>query len=95
MRLVQVRDGVLEIRWTWLPYWLAVNPKMKSDVEREMRDAVLLNGVTPSDEDLDALHDFVRARFERTFPAFQGLGAYLQAISQVEEPDRVSDIRIG
>ena len=86
MRLVQFQEGMLEIRWTWLPYWLAVNPKLKLEVEREMKDAVLLNGLTPSDEDLDALHTYVRDRFTKTFPAFPGLGAYLDAITLVEEP---------
>jgi hypothetical protein len=86
VRLVQVRDGVLEIRWTWLPFWLAANPKLKTQVEREMRDAVLLGGVTASDADLDALHDFVVRRLQAVFSAFPGLAAYLDGIRDVEEP---------
>lgn len=86
MRLVQLRDGALEIRWTWLPYWLAVNPKLKLLVEREMRDACLLGGVTTSDADLDALHEFVVQRLGALFPAFVGLQAYLSGLKVVEEP---------
>lgn len=86
MRLVQVRDGVLEVRWTWLPYWLAVNPKLKSEVEREMRDAVLLGGVTAEEADLDGLHVFVRDRLQTLFPTFQGLALYLDAVTSVKEP---------
>ena len=86
MRLVQIRDEALEVRWTWLPYWLAVNPKLKAEVEREMRDAVLLGGVTTSPEDLDGLHSFVRDRLCRLFPAFPGLSQYLDALRAVEEP---------
>ena len=86
MRLVQIRGGQLELRWTWLPYWLAVNPKMKSELERELRDAVLLGGVTTSEKDLDALHAFARRRIEKTFPGFPGIGAYLDGLLQLEEP---------
>lgn len=85
MRLVQVRDGVLEIRWTWLPYWLAVNPKLKSELERQMRDAVVLGGVTSSEADLDALHEFVCERLGSLFPSFGGLPSYLAGIQAVEE----------
>jgi len=90
MRLVQVRDGVLEVRWTWLPYWLAVNPKLKSEIEREMRDAVLLGGVTAEDSDLDGLHIFVRDRLSGLFPAFKGLRDYLDALKAVDEPREAS-----
>lgn len=86
MRLVQLRDGALEIRWTWLPYWLAVNPRLKQTVEREMRDASLLCGVTTSPADLDGLHAFVARRLQELFPAFPGLRAFLDAIRAVEEP---------
>lgn len=86
MRFVQLRDGALEIRWTWLPYWLAANPKLKLIVEREMRDAVILQGVTTSYDDLDALHEFVIRRLSALFPAFPGLYAYLDRIRLLPEP---------
>lgn len=86
MRLVQIRDGHLEVRWTWLPYWLAVNPKLKTEVERGMRDAVLLGGVTTSEDDLDALHSYVVDRFSALFPVFEGLGRYLDALRGIPEP---------
>jgi hypothetical protein len=86
MRLVQLRDGALEIRWTWLPYWLAVNPKLKTLVEREMRDAALLGGVTTSEADLDGLHDFVLRRLSALFPAFPGLREHLDGLRLVKEP---------
>lgn len=90
MRLIHLRDGALEIRWTWLPYWLAVNPKLKTLVERELHDAVLLCGVTTSDRDLDAMHDWVRDRLCALFPAFQGLGAYLDGLRHLAEPHGAS-----
>lgn len=86
MRLVQMRDGALEIRWTWLPYWLAVNPKLKTTVERELRDAVLLGGVTTSPADLDGCHDFVARRLSALFPAFPGLREHLDGLRLVLEP---------
>jgi hypothetical protein len=90
MRMVQIRDGALEIRWTWLPYWLAVNPRLKTELERELHDAVLLCGVTTSEPDLDAMHEWVITRLQALFPAFQGLRAYLDGISQLREPSRAA-----
>lgn len=86
MRLVQVRDGVLEVRWTWLPFWLAANPKMKTEIERKMRDAVLLGGVTTSEHDLDALHMFVINMIQEQFPSHQGLGEFLNGVGLIQEP---------
>jgi hypothetical protein len=86
MRLVQVRDGVLEIRWTWLPFWLAVNPVMKQDLEKEIRDSVILGGVGPTAPDMDALHDFVVARLQKLFPSHPGLAEYLDGVKYIEEP---------
>ena len=80
-----MREGRLEVRWTWLPYWLAVNPKLVLVIEREMRDRVLLGGVTTSEKDLDALHDFVRDRLQQQFK-FPGLDKLLDALRSVEEP---------
>jgi hypothetical protein len=86
MRLVQLRDGALEIRWTWLPFWLAVNPRLKTQVERELRDASLLCGVTTSPADLDAMHAWLLRRVEALFPTFPGLKDYLDGIRLVPEP---------
>lgn len=94
MRIVQINAGVLGIRWTWLPFWLAVNPKIKDSVEAEMRDAVLLGGVTNDDEDMDGLHHFVVRRLQNTFPDFVGLDRFLDSIRCVEEPDDSPTTRI-
>lgn len=83
MKLVQYRDDVLEVRWTWLPYWLAVNPKLKNDVDRELRDIVLINGMTNSEEDLLALHAYVATKLANLFPSFEGLGPYLDNLKTV------------
>jgi hypothetical protein len=85
VRLVQDQDGVLEISWTWLPFWLAVNPKLKEQVEREMRDGCLMGGVTNSEEDMDALHDFVVMRLQELFPSYGGLSEYLDGLKYVQE----------
>ena len=89
MRAVHVHGGVLEVRWTWLPFWLAVHPHLMGVVNREMRDRVLLGGVSTSDSDLDALHDFVVERIVQLFPAFDGLDAHLHALKGIEgRPDQ-------
>ena len=86
MRLVQVRDGVLEVRWTWMPFWLAVNPKMKQDLEQKVHDGVLMSGVSASEADLDALHDFLIQHLQGMFPSHQGLAEYLDGLKYVVEP---------
>lgn len=85
MRLVQERDGVLEITWTWLPFWLAVNPKLKEQVEREMKDSCLMGGVTNSEEDMNGLHDFIASRLQELFPSHPGLDKYLDGLKHVTE----------
>jgi hypothetical protein len=90
MRLVQYVDGALELRWTWLPYWLATNGKLKAELERELRDAVLLNGINSSQDDLDALHRHLCRRLQARFPAFEGLGDALAGLSGVQTPPGAS-----
>lgn len=84
MRLVQVRDGILEVKWTWLPFWIAVSPRLQQDVERFVFDASVASGVTESDADLDALHDVVVARLQEMFPAHKGLDEYLDSLKRVQ-----------
>lgn len=84
MRAVHVHGGVLEVRWTWLPFWLATHPALMEVVNTEMRDRVLLGGVTTSDVDIDALHDFVVARVAELFPAFDGLDKCLHALKNIK-----------
>jgi hypothetical protein len=91
VRLVHLHGGELQVRWTWLPCWMALNPKTKEVVGREMRDLALLNGLTTRDEDLDRLHDWVRDRFCGLFPAFSGLGEYLDALSAVGQAESASE----
>jgi len=85
VKFVQDNDGCLEITWSWLPFWLAVNPKLKEQVERELRDGVLMGGVTNSPEDMDAMHDFVVRRLQELFPSHVGLAEYLDGLKYVRE----------
>lgn len=85
MRLVFKNAGAFELHWTWLPYWMGVSPAMKVDIERLIKDAVLLNGVTLDEAGLDRLHSFVVRTICRRFP-IPGLRAYLDALRHVEEP---------
>lgn len=86
MKTVMIRDGVLEIRWTWLPFWLATNPKLKTHLETEIKDLVALNGLTGSEEDLRSLHDHVIKRLQTLFPSHTGLNEYLDGLKYVHEP---------
>lgn len=76
---------MLELRWTWMPYWLVVSPAFQRDVERQIQDAVLLNGLPQNDAALDRIEDFTLRCIERRFP-IPGLRAYVAALRNVEEP---------
>lgn len=86
MRLVELIDGAIELRWTWLPYWLGANARLRAELETELRDITLLNGLTESPEDLDALNRTLCRRIQDRFPAFPGLGAALGALASVQGP---------
>ncbi len=86
MRLVQINDGKLELRWTWLPYWIAVGPALQTEIESLMKDAVIINGMPPTAASLDSISRFVCKALAKRF-AIPGLGEYLQAIERVQEPE--------
>jgi hypothetical protein len=83
MYIVELIDGAFEIRWTWLPFWIAMNPKLKMQLEGEMKTIVALNGVTDSSEDLEKMHRHVVRRLCEMFPEFDGLSSYLNALQLV------------
>ncbi len=77
--------GVLELRWTWMPYWLVSGPGIKDFID-ELQDICILTGLTTSEADLDKLHVWVRNRLAERYTAFPGLADYLDALRHVEEP---------
>jgi hypothetical protein len=85
MNLVMLKDGKLDLAWTWFPYWLVVSPAMTCEVKQVLQDAILLNGVPAQQESLDALDELVIRLVTRRF-AFPGLGDYLRAMKKIEQP---------
>lgn len=83
MRAVELIDGAFEIRWTWLPFWIAMNPKLKQVLEGEMKTIVAFNGVTDSEEDLLQMHKHLLRRLSELFPEIDGLSEYLDALRYV------------
>lgn len=84
MRFVELINGAFEVRWTWLPFWLATNPKLRTSLEGELRTLVALNGLTDSEADLDMLHAHVVRRLQELFPQAGGLGGFLDGLRAVE-----------
>lgn len=84
LRVVDLIDDAFEIRWTWLPFWLATNPKLKTGLELELQTLIALNSITEAEADLDALHRHVIKRIQETFPGFPGLGRYLDGLRHIE-----------
>ncbi len=85
MRLVDLRDGALELRWTWLPYWIAAGPTLQGEVETILRDAVIINGMPPNEDSLSRIEAFVVRLLTRRFQ-IEGLGEYLLSLHLVQEP---------
>jgi len=83
MTYVHIVDGAFEFRWTWLPFWLATNPRLRVSLDGELKALVLLNGVTGSPEDLLALDNYIFRRLQEMFPEVVGLGQYLRGLHQV------------
>lgn len=76
-------DGAFEIRWTWLPFWLATNPKLKQTLEGEMKAIVALNGIRNVDEDLEKMHRHVLRRITQLFPEMKGLDQFLDGMRDI------------
>ncbi len=83
MKFIELIDGAFEIRWTWLPFWLATNPKLKTTLEGEMKAIIALNGVQDSEGDLELLHKHVVRRLQEMFPEMKGLDAFLDGLCAV------------
>lgn len=77
MKLFHLRQGVLELQWAWLPYWLAANPNLRTEVEREVQDALLLNGITLTEPDADLLSEYALKILKKKAP---GAAEYLDLL---------------
>lgn len=53
MKLIQIHEGVLELQWAWLPYWIACQSGVRADVERRLQ-ASLQATAEPDTEALGA-----------------------------------------
>lgn len=84
MRLVEIIDGAVELRWTWLPYWLAANPKLRAELELELQAAVRRGEVTTDPRDLDQLHFRACQLIQDRFPGFTGLAEFLRRLQDVQ-----------
>lgn len=85
MRIVRYNDkNSIELRWSWMPYWLAVSPIFISEIESLVRDVIILNGVTGGDDLLERLENFVHQRIAERFE-IPGLVDYLQGLRYLPE----------
>lgn len=80
MRLVDETPAGLEIRWTWLPFWVVMSPQYKN-VESQMKSICLLNGAT--NRDLDAIDRLAEELLVRYYPV-QGFREYLHALRRID-----------
>lgn len=80
MRLVEFTEGAFELQWQWLPYWMAVHPTLRQDVETELHDIVILNPITAPEAKLDALSDAAARILKRRFGDIPGATEVIDAI---------------
>lgn len=78
MYLIVENDGVLEVRWSWLPFWIAMNPAVITSLDRFVQ-ARIAAGVT----DIPTLHADVISNLAEQFPGITGLARALDAIREV------------
>lgn len=78
MRLVDLEEGSLVIRWMWLPFWIASNVRLIAELDDWLRDCALLNSATATDEDVDALNTKVVKRLVLRHP-LPGMHSFLTA----------------
>lgn len=83
MNLVEVVDGAFELRWTWLPYWLATNGKLKQELETELKAAVASKEITDHPAHLAHLHNLVCKLIQSRFPQMEGLETALMSLKHV------------
>jgi len=85
MRLVhEVKDkpGVFEVKWTWLPYFLAADAELVRAVDEKLNES--FSGAPPSEELMDEIHGTVIDVIMDKYP-IPGLSWYLSAIKEVQE----------
>lgn len=85
MRIIGFEGGRLELRWTWLPYWLAAGPALHDELQALMRDVVVMNGMPLTEDSLDRIHTFVIDMIVKRF-TIEGLREYLVGLCYVREP---------
>lgn len=83
LRLVEVVDNHIEIRWTWMPYWIASNGKVVQELEKELKTFMAEERLSINAEGLDRLHTELCDRIQARFPAFYGLGDVLKGFRNV------------
>jgi hypothetical protein len=76
MKLVDVENGGLIIRWMWLPFWIATNTSLIAELDDRLRDCALLNSATTDDADLDALNLVVVKHLAKRHP-LKGIYSFL------------------
>lgn len=67
--------------------WVAMNPRIRQLMEKELQDLVLLNGVSDTPQDQQALNARFLERIQQLFPHIQGLRDFLDALKWVETPE--------
>ena len=90
MKIVDFFDNALQVRWTWLPYWMASNRVVVTELDHHVRDTAILGAVTDDARELEALNQNAVRYLERKF-AFPGFGDFLTAgYALLREPNGAS-----
>lgn len=83
MRWVVEAEGRLEVRWTWLPMWIAMNQPLIA----QLQSIVDAHGGGTDDAALDTLNMKILLALTDKFPSLPGLGLFLAGLKEVELRD--------
>lgn len=79
--VVRTEEGVLELAYTWLPTWIGINTKFKSDMFDALKDKIV--GLTMDEYGIEQAHQLVLDYICEKNPGIQGLRDYLDALKYV------------
>lgn len=81
MLLVVEDEGVLEVRWTWLPYWIGANARLMAS----LNDRLAARAAADPAQTLDEHHSWLLHELQREFEGFSGLVGFLSGLRDVAQ----------
>ncbi len=79
MRIIELKEGVLAVRWQWLPYWMSSNVRVTAHVEAAIKQRIANEGVQII-ENMDLLSEFVYENLKKYYRDVPAAAVVLDAL---------------